>query len=85
MDFFDNELNYKLLKQNVKKFSGEFHLLNNSYTRQKINEVLKKLSIDTQLDLKIHSFDGVDITNSYFNSGDYYSEIIISSKVNNNI
>lgn len=85
MDFFDNELNYKLLKQHVKKFSGEFHLLNNSYTRQKINEVLKKLSIDTQLDLKIHSLDGVDITNSYFNSGDYYSEIIISSKVNNNI
>jgi len=85
MDFFDNELNYKLLKQHVKKFSGEFHLLNNSYTRQKINEVLKKLSIDTQLDLKIHSLDGVDITNSYFYSGDYYSEIIISSKVDSDI
>ena len=82
MDFFDNELNYKLLKQHVKKFSGEFHLLNNSYTRQKINEVLKKLSIDPQLDLKIHSVDAVDITNSYFNSGDYYSEIIISAKIN---
>jgi SAM-dependent methyltransferase len=85
MDFFNNELNYKLLKQHIKKFSGEFHLLNESYTRQKINEVLKKLSIDPQLDLKIHSIDGFDITNSYFDSGDYYSEIIISSKVNNDI
>jgi SAM-dependent methyltransferase len=85
MDFFDNELNYKLLKQHVKKFSGEFHLLNESYTRQKIDEVLKKLSIDPQLDLKIYSLDGLDITNSYFNSGDYYSEIIISSKVNNDL
>ena len=85
MDFFDNELNYKLLKQHVKKFSGEFHLLNQSYSRQKINEVLKKLATDTQLDLRIHSIDAVDITNSYFNSGDYYSEIIISSKVDNDV
>lgn len=85
MDFFNNELNYKLLKQHVKKFSGEFHLLNESYSRQKINEVLKKLSIDPQLNLKIYSINGVDITNSYFNSGDYYSEIIISSKVNNDM
>lgn len=85
MDFFDNESNYKLLKQNVKKFCGEFHLFNQFHTRQKINEVLKKLSLDPELDLKIYSVDGVNITNSYFNSGDYYSEIIISSKVNNNI
>jgi len=85
IDFFNNESNYKLFKQHVKKFSGEFHLLNQSCTRQKINEVLKKLSIDPQLDLKIHSIDGIDITNSYFDSGNYYSEIIISSKVNNDI
>ena len=81
MDFFENEFNYKLLKQNVKKFSGEFHLLNQSYSRQKINEVLKKLATDTQLDLRIHSIDAVDITNSYFNSGDYYTEIIVSAKI----
>jgi hypothetical protein len=85
MDLFDNESNYKLLKQNVKKFSGEFHLLNGSHSREKINEVLRKLSVDPELDLKIYSINAVDITNSYFNSGDYYSEIIISSKVNNNI
>ena len=85
IDFFDNELNYKLLKQNVKKFSGEFHLFNEFHTRQKINEVLRKLSVDPELDLKIYSVNAVDITNSYFNSGDYYSEIIISSKVKNNI
>ena len=82
MDFFDNESNYKLLKEYVKKFSGEFHLLNQSYSRSKINETLKKLATDPQLYLKIHSIDGVDITNFYFNSEDYYTEIIISAKVN---
>lgn len=85
MDFLENESNYKLFKQYVKKFSGEFHLLNQNYSRQKLNQVLKKLSLDPQLNLKIHSIDAVDITNSYFDSGDYFSEIIISSKVNNNL
>lgn len=82
MDFFENEFNYKLLKQYVKKFSGEFHLLNQSYSREKINEVLKKLATDPQLDLRIHSIDAVDITNYYFSNSDYYTEIIVSAKIN---
>ena len=77
MDFFDKEDNYKLFKNGIRKFSGEFHLLNSNYTRTQINETIRKLYNDQELMIKIFSIDAVDITESFWNSGDYYTEVIV--------
>ena len=81
LDIFDHKINYDLFKKYVKKFSGEFHLLNSRTTREKMNEVLNKLRMDNELSIRIYSVDCVDITESYWSSGDYYTEIIVSGFV----
>lgn len=74
--------NYELFKSNVKKFSGEFHFAGAHFHRSRGYEVLKKVMYDKQLTVRLFSIDGVDITDSFWNNPDYYTEIIISGFVN---
>jgi len=72
------EKNYDLFKSKVKKFSGEIHFLSEAFPRATAYRVLDKLKADKDLEFKLYSVDGVDITNSFWNNKDYYTEIIIN-------
>ena len=74
--------NYDLFKSNVKKFSGEFHFAGSHFPRSYGYEVLKKVMYDKDLTVRLFSIDGVDITDSFWNNPNYYTEIIISGFVN---
>jgi hypothetical protein len=73
--------NLDLFKKYVKKFTGEFHFGSHLSDRKACINILKILKDDNELDLKLFSFDGLDITESFWASGDYYTEIIISGSV----
>jgi len=74
--------NYDLFKSSVKKFSGEFHFAGGHFPRNYGYEVLKKVMYDKDLTVRLFSIDGVDITDSFWNDPNYYTEIIISGFVN---
>jgi SAM-dependent methyltransferase len=70
--------NLDLFKKYIKKFTGEFHFNSNISTRQQAVSILNNLRNDKQISLKLFSIDGVDITESFWNDTNYYTEIIIS-------
>lgn len=82
INFLSDPINYNLFKKSINKFAGEFHLLNQNFSRNEINIFLKTFCSDKDLLIQIFSVDGINITESYWNSGDYYTEIIIAGKVN---
>ena len=62
----------------VKTFSGEYHLLENSATMTAYSEkntkpisTLKKLKDDERINFKIHSVDGIDITESFWQEANF--------------
>lgn len=73
--------NYDLFKKYVKKFSGEIHFCGENFIRSEVYKTLDKLKNDNQIEFKLFSIDGVDITNGYWNNRDYYREIIINGRV----
>ena len=73
--------NLDLFKKYVKKFTGEFHFASHLSDREASTNILKILKNDDELDFKLFSLDGEDITESFWRSGDYYTEIIISGSV----
>lgn len=81
IDFLETEENYNIFKRNIRKFSGEFHLMNNLRNREQLNIILNKIRNDKDIDFRIYSIDSVNITESYWNSGNYYTEIIISGLI----
>ena len=70
--------NLDLFKKNIKKFTGEFHFNSSVSTREQAISILNNLRNDKEIDLKLFSIDGVDITQSFWNNTGYYTEIIIS-------
>ena len=70
--------NYNLFKNKVYKFSGEFHFSTSVFSKSDVYEVLHKLYNDKDLIIKIYSVDGLDISNSFWDTSDYYTEIIIN-------
>jgi hypothetical protein len=74
--------NYDLFKSSVDRFTGEFHFCGSHFPRNRGYEVLRKILNDKNLVVKLFSIDGWDITNTFWNNPDYYTEIIISGFVN---
>jgi len=72
---------YDLFKKYIYKFAGELHFLNNPWSRAEFHEMLLKLKEDSQIEFKLYSLDMTDITTSYYDNGDYYTEIIINGYV----
>ena len=72
------EENYDLFKSRVRKFSGEIHFIAEAFPRQKVYKMLEKLKNDLDLEFKLYSVDGYDITNSFWDNIGYYTEIIIN-------
>ena len=70
--------NLDLFKKHVKKFTGEFHFTSHLSDREASINILKNLKDDSQLDFKLYSIDGFDITESFWNNTGYYNQIIIS-------
>ena len=81
--FLDTD--YNLFKSNVRKFSGEFHFLAKCFPRNHGYEVLKKITTDPDVSVKLFSLDGFDITDYFWTNSDRYTEIIISGFVNKNM
>ena len=81
--FLHDHLN--LFKSNIKNFSGEFHFTSSVFNRNFGIEILNNLKNDSQIKFKLFSIDGFEITNSFWLNTDYYTEIIISGYVENNI
>ena len=69
---------YDLFKRSVKKFSGEMHFNFEHFPREEAYGVLDKMINDENVDMKLFSVDGMDITEHFFNNKDYYHEIIMS-------
>jgi len=82
---FLDGIDYNLFKSNVKKFSGELHFLGNYFSRNQAYEVLKKLINDREVSIKLFSVDGVDITDYFWTNPNFYTEIIISGYIVNNM
>jgi hypothetical protein len=74
--------NYELFKNSVDRFSGEFHFAGAHFPRSRGYEVLKKMYNDKEVVFKLFSIDGANITDSFWNNPDYYTEIIISGYIN---
>lgn len=70
--------NLKLFKKYVKKFTGEFHFTSSLSNRDQAIKILDNLKNDNDIIFKLFSIDGVDITDSFWNNTNYYTEIIIS-------
>ena len=79
------DTNYDLFKSNVRKFSGEFHFCGTHFPRTYGYGVLKKITNDPDVSIKLFSIDGVDITDHFWTNPDYYTEIIISGYIIKNI
>ena len=76
--------NLDVFKKHIRKFSGEFHFSNVAYgvvSRQVSMDILTNLKNDKDIDLRLFSLDGVDITEYFWNNSNYYNEIIISGYV----
>lgn len=73
--------NLDLFKKYIKKFTGEFHFTSHVSDREASINILKNLKDDDELDFKLYSINGVDITQSYWNNTGYYNQIIISGFV----
>ena len=76
--------NLDVFKKHIRKFSGEFHFNNIAYgvvSRQVSMDILTNLKNDKDIDLRLFSLDGVDITEHFWNVSNYYNEIIISGYV----
>jgi autotransporter strand-loop-strand O-heptosyltransferase len=76
--------NYDLFKSSVFKFSGEFHFLGEKLSRKNAYEIIKKMQLDSDINIKLFSIDGVDITESFWSNPDFYTEIIVSGYVDKN-
>ena len=72
---------YDFFKKSVHKFSGEIHFLGPHFPREDVMTVLNRLKNDTDIDFKLFSLDGVDISEYFWVNPNYYSEIIISGFV----
>jgi autotransporter strand-loop-strand O-heptosyltransferase len=79
------DTNYDLFKSNVRKFSGEFHFNGNHFPRTYGYGVLKKITTDPDVSIKLFSIDGIDISDYFWTNPDYYSEIIISGYISKNM
>jgi SAM-dependent methyltransferase len=76
--------NLDVFKKHVRKFSGEFHFSNVAYgvvSREVSMNILISLKNDKDLDFRLFSLDGVDITEYFWINPNYYNEIIISGYV----
>jgi len=72
---------FYLLKKYVKKFSGEFHFCGSHFPREMGYLVLDKLKTEKDIEIKLFSLDGVDITNYFWSNKEFYTEIILSGVV----
>ena len=76
--------NLDVFKKHIRKFSGEFHFNIGAYgvvSRQVSMDILTNLKNDKDIDLRLFSLDGVDITEYFWNNSNHYTEIIISGYV----
>jgi hypothetical protein len=73
--------NYELFKSSVDRFTGEFHFCGGHFPRNHGYNVLRKIVNDKDLVVKLFSIDAYDITDTFWNNPDYYTEIIISGFV----
>lgn len=73
--------NFYLIKNFVKKFSGEFHFSGSHFPREIGYAILEKLKNDSDIEIKLFSLDGIDITNYFWSNKDFYTEIILSGIV----
>ena len=76
--------NLDVFKKHIRKFSGEFHFSNGAYgvvSRQVSMDILTNLKNDKDIDLRLFSLDGVDITEYFWINPNHYTEIIISGYV----
>ena len=76
--------NLDVFKKHIRKFSGEFHFSNVAYgvvSRQVSMNILINLKNDKDLDFRLFSLDGVDITEYFWINPNHYTEIIISGYV----
>jgi hypothetical protein len=72
---------YDFFKNNVHKFSGEIHFLGPHFPREEVMLVLNNLKNDGDINFKLFSLDGVDISEYFWTNPNYYNEIIISGFV----
>ena len=73
--------NYELFKSSVDRFTGEFHFCGSHFPRNYGYDVLRKIVNDKDLVVKLFSIDAWDITDTFWNNPEYYTEIIISGFV----
>lgn len=81
---FGSQQARELLKQKVNKFSGEVHFNTALFSRQEVYDAIKNLQSDSDFNIKLHSIDGFDITNSFWRETDRFTEIIISGIIKKN-
>lgn len=80
--FWETPQALSFFKAFVKKFTGEIHFLGQENNRIVMMNNLVVLKNDPEIDFKLFSVDGVDITNYFWTNPNFYSEIIISGKIN---
>jgi SAM-dependent methyltransferase len=74
--FIFNDLD--LFKKNVHKFIGEVHFQSSLFSRQESYNLMDILNKDSDIELNIHSIDPIDITESYWDNRDHYTEVLIN-------
>jgi len=76
---------YDLFKSRVKKFAGEIHFGEQSiFSREDVYLMLKKLNNDVDIFFRLYSVDGMDITDSFWDRKDFFTEIIINGYIGRN-
>lgn len=76
--------NINLIKEKVRKFSGEFHFKSSLFGKEHALEIIRTLQADNDFYIKLYSSDGVDIDKVFWSKTDYYTEIIVSGLVRKN-
>jgi hypothetical protein len=72
---------YDLFKSKINKFAGEIHFRSEVFPKDDVYNLLNKFRQDPKIDFNLFSIDMFNITNTIWNTDDYYSEIIINATV----
>lgn len=75
---------YDLFKSQVKKFAGEIHFGPQSiFLREDVYRMLENLKNDSDVFFKLYTIDGIDITDSFNERKNFFTEIIINGYIEN--
>jgi len=73
---------YDLFKNTVKKFAGEIHFGAQSiFLREDVYRMLENLKNDPEVFFRLYALDGVDITDSFGERKNFFTEIIINGYI----